>query len=177
MASTLSAHRRLCAVVGGGFFGTITRVLLSSTIQMTFGKAWPFDIFLINITGALLLALVTTLADATLLIGPTRRLFINVGFFGAYTTFSSLALGDLLLFADAHWLSASLYLVASLGGGLLAVLLGNALGQWIVHTVGNRSEQIDKKTARHSPLSSSALISHDRGNVQEHEKQERAPFT
>jgi CrcB protein len=148
MASTLSARRRLCAVVGGGFFGTIARVLLSSLIQTSFGKAWPFDIFLINITGALLIALVTTLADATLLIGPTRRLFINVGFLGAYTTFSSLALGDLLLFADAHWLFASLYLVASLGGGLLAVLLGNALGQWIVDRVKSASQQADGSTER-----------------------------
>lgn len=148
MASTLSARRRLCAVVGGGFFGTITRVLLSSLIQASFGKAWPFDIFLINITGALLIALVTTLADATLLIGPTRRLFINVGFLGAYTTFSSLALGDLLLFADAHWWSASLYLVASLGGGLLAVLLGKALGQWIVDCVRSASQQADRSTER-----------------------------
>jgi CrcB protein len=176
MASTLSARRRLCAVVGGGFFGTITRALLSSTIQASFGKAWPFDIFLINITGALLIALVTTLADATLLIGPTRRMFINVGFLGAYTTFSSLALGDMQLFADARWLSASLYLVASLGGGLLAVLLGNALGQWVVHMVRNRSEQADKKTARLSPLFSSALVSNDRGDTQEHEEQERTPF-
>jgi len=30
---------------------------------------------------------VTTLADATFLIGPTHRLFINVGLLGAYTTF------------------------------------------------------------------------------------------
>jgi CrcB protein len=148
MASTLSARRRLCAVVGGGFFGTITRVLLSSLIQTTFGKAWPFDIFLINITGALLIALVTTLADATLLIGPTRRLFINVGFLGAYTTFSSLALGDLQLFADDHWLPASLYLVASLGGGLLAVLLGTALGQWIVDRVKSALQQADRNTGR-----------------------------
>jgi len=148
MASTLSARRHLCAVVSGGFFGTITRVLLSSTIQTSFGKAWPFDIFLINITGALLIALVTTLADATLLIGPIRRLFINVGFLGAYTTFSSLALGDLLLFADGHWLSASLYLVASLGSGLLAVLLGNALGQWIVNCVKNASQQVDRSAGK-----------------------------
>ncbi len=158
MSSALSARRRLCTVVVGGFFGTITRVLLSALIQTTFGKAWPFDIFLINITGALLIALVTTLADATLLIGPTRRLFINVGFLGAYTTFSSLALGSLQLFADGHWLPASLYLVASLGGGLLAVLLGNAIGQWIIDRVKSASQQAGRNIGR--PLSQKHELKH-----------------
>jgi CrcB protein len=168
MAAILSPRRRLCAVVCGGFLGTVTRVLLSSMIQTSFGKAWPFDIFLINITGALLFALVTALADATLLIGPTRRLFVTVGFLGAYTTFSSLALGDVQLFADAHWLPAYLYLIASMGGGLLAVLFGNTLGQWIILTVGSRSVQAGKKKTKElSPLPSSALIPHDLVDVQD----------
>jgi len=89
----------------------------------------------------LLLALVTTLADSTLLIGPTRRLFVNVGFLGAYTTFSSLALGDVLLLSENQWLAAFLYLIASLGGGFLAVLLGDGLGQWIVGRVRSASQQ------------------------------------
>lgn len=74
-------------------------------------------------TGAFLLALVTTLADATILVGPTRRLFINVGLLGAYTTFSSLALGDVLLMTGEHWLSALVYLILSGLGGIIAVLL------------------------------------------------------
>jgi fluoride ion exporter CrcB/FEX len=56
-----------------------------------------YDILFINLTGALLLAFCMVLADATFLLGPTRRLFVNVGFLGAYTTFSSLAMGDVLL--------------------------------------------------------------------------------
>jgi CrcB protein len=154
MAATLSARRRLCAVMGGGFLGTITRTLLSSALQASFGKAWPSDIFLINITGALVLALITTLADATILIGPTRRLFINVGFMGAYTTFSSLALGDVLLFSDRQWLLALFYLMASLLGGLLAILLGDVLGQWIVHRVRRASEQTDRNIGRLPSFSS-----------------------
>src|SRR5437588_9532727 len=110
MSTSLSARRRLFAVLSGGFCGTITRYLLSMLIQGWLGKSWPYDILFINITGAFILALVTTLADATVLIGPTRRLLINVGFLGAYTTFSSLALGDVLLFTKDQWLLALLYL-------------------------------------------------------------------
>ncbi len=133
MSHTLSLRRQLSAVLCGGFCGTITRYWLSQMIQAHLGKGWPYDIFLINVTGALLLAFITTLADATFLIGPTRRLFINVGFLGAYTTFSSLALGDVQLATAGHWLSALSYLFMSLAVGILAVLCGDALGQWVIN--------------------------------------------
>src|SRR5438105_12450570 len=148
--NALSLRRRLFAVLCGGFCGTITRYLLSMLIQGWLGKSWPYDILFINITGAFILALVTTLADATVLIGPTRRLFINVGFLGAYTTFSSLALGDVLLFGKEQWLPAVVYLVASIVGGVLAVLLGNWLGQECVRW-GKRAKLHIKRLSA-SPL-------------------------
>lgn len=162
MARTLSLRRRVMAVFFGGFFGTLMRYLLSTLIQGWLGKNFPFDILFINITGALILALVTVLADATFLVGPTRRLFINIGFLGAYTTFSSMALGDVLLFARGSWLLALLYVVLSLIGGVLAVLLGDWLGHRIIRAArrektgklptlklpGNQKEQEEERMAR-----------------------------
>ncbi len=133
MQQTLSWPRRVAAVLSGGFLGTISRYLLGIVVQHVVGKNWPYDILLINVTGALVLALITVLADAAL-IGTTRRLFINVGFLGAYTTFSSLALGDVQLFAHGQALSALLYLCSSLFGGILAVLLG----EWAGLTISKR---------------------------------------
>ena len=132
MISASLSKRQITAVLCGGFLGTISRYGLSLLIQNQSGKSWPYDILLINITGAFVLACLTTLADATFLIGPTRRLFLNVGFLGAYTTFSSLALGDVQLALGGQWWSASLYLFASLAGGILAVLLGQFIGQQIL---------------------------------------------
>jgi len=142
-AQTLSLRRCILAVLCGGFLGTLARYFLSMTIQGWLGKSWPFDILAINLIGALLLALVSTLADATFLIGPTRRLFINTGFMGAYTTFSSLALGDVLLLNKGQIIPALLYLALSLLGGLGAVLLGDWLGTMLIervrHTPGKTS--------------------------------------
>ena len=132
MSGSLSARRRFLAVLGGGFCGTVTRYAMSAFIVDQFGKAWPYDLLFINITGALLLAFVTTLADVTFLVGPTRRLFINVGFLGAYTTFSSFALSDAMLMKNGEWFPAFLYLAASLIGGVLAVLLGDKIGLWCI---------------------------------------------
>jgi fluoride exporter len=144
-SSALSARRRLIAVLCGGFLGTLARYLLSGAIQAELGKGWPYDILFINLTGAFLLAFVTPLADATLLIGPTRRLFLTVGFLGAYTTFSSLELGDVLFFTVDRWIAAILYMVISVIGGVLAVVLGNRLGQWCISKTA-RSTQRTKTT-------------------------------
>lgn len=130
-APTLSLRRGMLAVFCGGFLGTLARFFLSATLQGWLGKGWPYDILFINLSGALLLALANTLADATLLIGPARRLFITTGFMGAYTTFSSLVLGDLLLLNKGQLLPALLYLLLSLVGGLGAILLGSWLGKWL----------------------------------------------
>jgi fluoride exporter len=128
MGEALSLRRRIIAVLIGGFLGTISRYLLSQWLQGLLGKDLPYDILLINITGAFVLAFVTVLADKTL-IGPTRRLFINVGFLGAYTTFSSMALGCVLLLEADQWMAGLLYLFFSFDGGVLAVWLGDWLGQ------------------------------------------------
>ncbi|HZU68766.1 MAG TPA: CrcB family protein [Ktedonobacteraceae bacterium] len=135
MPGSLSARRRILAVSAGGFCGTLTRYLVSICITGWLGKSWPYDLLLINITGALLLAFVTTLADATFLVGPTRRLFINVGFLGAYTTFSSFALSSDILLQGGEWLPAFLFLVVSLIGGALAILLGDRMGFWCASKV------------------------------------------
>lgn len=165
MAKTLSTRRRLLAVLAGGFLGTITRYLLSMLIQGMLGKSWPYDIFFINVTGALIIAFITTLADATFLIGPTRRLFINVGFLGAYTTFSSMALGDVLLIAKGALLPALLYIVLSLVIGVLAVFLGDWLGQQCIRygrrrgTVAKRSGKLpQQKSAEHLDIDDDLLI-------------------
>jgi CrcB protein len=130
--TSLSARRCIGAVLGGGFCGTISRYLLSGLIQSYLGKNWPYDILFVNLTGTLLLAFLTILAEASFLVGPTRRLLLNVGFLGAYTTFSSLTLGDVLLDSNGKILVALAYLLLSMVGGVLAVLLGDVFGQWCI---------------------------------------------
>ncbi len=165
MGISLSARRRLIAVLCGGFCGTITRSLLSTALQSAWGKGWPYDILLINVTGACVLALITTLADATFLVGPTRRLLLNVGFLGAYTTFSSFALGDVLLLAGREWGAAVLYLGISLVGGMLAVVIGDLLGQTLIRAgrPGQRrgkAERVDTSGEELLPADAAASPEH-----------------
>ncbi|HET8841438.1 MAG TPA: CrcB family protein, partial [Ktedonobacteraceae bacterium] len=91
---------------------------------------------------------VNSLADAALLVGPTRRLFLTTGFMGAYTTFSSLALGNVLLFRKGEIIPALLYLLLSLLGGLGMIVLGNRLGQYTITSLRgtHRSEVLSEES-------------------------------
>lgn len=144
----LSLWRCLLAVFCGGFLGTLVRYFLSMLVVNWFGQGWPYDILLINLSGAFCLALVNSLADAALLVGPTRRLFLTTGFMGAYTTFSSLALGDVLLFRKGEIIPALLYLLLSLLGGLGMIVLGNRLGQYTITSLRgiHRSEVLSEES-------------------------------
>lgn len=158
MPDALSLARRILAVLCGGFLGTIARYLLSMLVQNWLGKGWPYDIFFVNITGAFVLACITTLADATFLIGPTRRLFMNVGFLGAYTTFSSLALGDVQLFMGNHRIAALLYLFLSIFCGIAAVIMGEYVGMRFVRMA---------RPARARQVARHGLIAHKHLDMQD----------
>lgn len=145
MSQDIFQVKRVLAVLCGGFLGTLARYAISLWIQGFMGKSWPYDILLINITGAFAIAALTTLAEAALFIGPTRRLFFNVGFLGAYTTFSTLALGSVSLVENNKPFLSLLYLVCSLVGGIFAILLGQITGAWIVNRV--RYQHVSMKRA------------------------------
>jgi CrcB protein len=73
----------------------------------------------VNLTGSLLLGV---LVGAGL--GPTWGAALAVGFSGASTTWSTLALDVVALASERAWWPALLDLVASGVGGLLAVAVG-----------------------------------------------------
>ena len=73
------------ALVGvGGVFGGICRFQLGKAISQKFNTSFPIGTFLINISGALLLGILTG-AD----MGNSGYLLFGDGFCGAFTTFST----------------------------------------------------------------------------------------
>ncbi|HEX9765071.1 MAG TPA: CrcB family protein, partial [Candidatus Acidoferrales bacterium] len=55
------------------------------------------------------------------------RLALTIGFFGAFTTFSTFGYETVKMLEDAEWAKAALYVGASVLGGLLAVVAGMRL--------------------------------------------------
>jgi len=112
-------------IFGAG--GAVSRYLLDAYIGTRFPAAFPRGTFVINITGSLLLGLLTGLVVFGR--GPAWiTAILGTGFCGAYTTFSTFTFESLRLIENGHYRRAALNIGGSLGLGLGAAAAGLALG-------------------------------------------------
>ncbi len=84
---------------------------------------WPLATLLINLTGALVLGILTGRLAAT----GSAMLFWGVGFLGGYTTLSTLNTEMIAMVDEHRWGSLVIYFVVSYVGGLLAAWLGMSI--------------------------------------------------
>ena len=112
-----------------GFFGAITRYALGGWLSERIGGAFPWETFIINVSGCFALGFLFTLLTERFLPHPTLRIAVTVGFLGAYTTFSTFAFETMRLSEDGAVLLAALNIVGSVGAGLLAVYAGTWAGR------------------------------------------------
>lgn len=109
------------AVCGG--LGAVSRFLVDRAVSRRLPSLFPTGIFVVNITGAFLLGLLTALT-----LGPTTSALAGLAFVGAYTTFSTWMTQTLDLCDDGRAALAVLNIVLSLALGLAAAALGHWLG-------------------------------------------------
>lgn len=116
-----------CLLVGaGGFAGAVLRYLLS-LVPVPEPAGFPLVTLFINVTGALVIGVLTGLAGKAEGISPQLLLLLKVGVCGGFTTFSTFALETTNLFGGGKAGAGVLYILLSVGLCLLAVLLGKAL--------------------------------------------------
>ncbi|MGV8910729.1 MAG: fluoride efflux transporter CrcB [Propionicimonas sp.] len=110
------------AVVLLGGCGAVLRLVLDGMVGTRVGRTFPYGTMVINVTGALILGLLSGLAisaDAALLAGTAAV--------GSYTTFSTWMLETQRLDEERQYRSAVVNVVVSLVLGVAAA----ALGRWI----------------------------------------------
>lgn len=117
----------------GGVLGTEARYLLETRFATSDG-AWPWGIFVMNVSGALLLGMVLRLLAA---FGPDEgwwrltRVGVGTGVLGGFTTYSAFALQvDQALISGSGWLGCS-YALVSVFSGAGAAYAGTVLGQFL----------------------------------------------
>lgn len=110
-----------------GSLGALTRYLLGRYIAGRIISQFPLGTLMINITGAFLIGLLFTLTSRNFLNVPLQTV-LATGFLGGYTTFSTMSWEGVQLVRGGSTLPGSLYLGGSVLLGLLAAVLGMALG-------------------------------------------------
>lgn len=115
-----------CILVGaGGAAGAILRYLIG-LLPLSVKNGFPLKTFLINVIGCFAIGIVAALAEKNSL-SPKLVLFLKVGVCGGFTTFSSFALETQTLIEKGSNLVSALYVVLSVGIGILAVLLAEKI--------------------------------------------------
>ena len=118
-------------ISAGAVLGANARYLISDWAARKLGVGFPYGTFIINLTGSLLIGLFLTLATERFVVDPRLRLFITIGFLGAYTTFSTYAYESFSLIYQGQWLAGMLNLMGSVLLGVAAVGAGIFLGKLI----------------------------------------------
>lgn len=118
---------KLLFLILGGSIGTFLRYGVSLWVSPYSYQAFPLGTFLVNMIGSFLIGLsYAYFADNTM---PTAwRLFLFVGLFGSFTTFSSFAYEGMDMLATGKFKMALIYLLSSNILGLFLVFLGMYLG-------------------------------------------------
>jgi fluoride exporter len=113
----------------GAFLGANCRYLVGGWAADHLGTAFPYGTLLINVSGSFVIGLFPALLGGRFVMPPVVRLFFAVGFLGGYTTFSTYTFESLSLIQARAFVGAASNLGGSVVLGLLAVVLGMALGR------------------------------------------------
>lgn len=110
-------------ILAGGGIGALARFLVDGVISTAIGRELPAGTFAVNVSGALLLGLLTglTLTGTALTLAGTAVL-------GSYTTFSTWMLETHRLRDEGAFAAAAANALISLAAGLAAAALGRYLG-------------------------------------------------
>ena len=112
----------LAVGVGGGI-GALARYYIAGAIQSA-GTAFPWGIFVVNISGGLLMGMIVEASALKLNLSPELRAFLTVGILGGYTTFSTFSLDSALLLQKGEYALAAFYMIGSVVLSVLALFAG-----------------------------------------------------
>jgi CrcB protein len=109
------------ALIGGA--GSIARFLVDGAISSTAGRDFPFGTMVVNISGTVILGLLTGLA-----LGHDEALLAGTAAVGSYTTFSTWMLETQRLAEERQCGKAVVNVVISLVLGVAAAAVGRLIG-------------------------------------------------
>jgi len=108
-------------IIGGA--GSVARFLLDGVVSAAVGKDFPYGTLVVNISGAVVLGLLTGLA-----LSDTASLLAGTAAVGSYTTFSTWMLESQRMGEERQHFKVAANIVVSLVLGVAAAALGQMIG-------------------------------------------------
>lgn len=117
----------ILGLIVAGALGAVLRYQVDRSVQRRLGSDAPIGIMVVNVSGSLVLGVLTGAAVHHSLSAPWL-VVAGTGFIGAYTTFSTFTFDTVRLADDHQWGTSVLNLAAGLALGVAAAAGGLALG-------------------------------------------------
>ena len=112
----------ILAVGIGGFFGAISRFLISSFIQKLSSLLFPFGTLSVNVIGSFLIGFLAMYFEN--IISPTQKALLITGFLGALTTFSTFSYETVLMMQNTLYYRALINIILNIVLSLSATIMG-----------------------------------------------------
>lgn len=114
-------------VAVGGAIGSVLRYYVGQWALRLAGPAFPWGTLTVNVVGCFVIGVFAEMIVRRFDASPEMRLLLITGFLGGFTTFSAFSLDAISLFERGAAVSGAVYIVASVGLSMAAVIAGLAL--------------------------------------------------
>ena len=126
--SSLDMIKDIILVGIGSFVGGSLRMVISKYVQLAIAGSFPLGTMVVNVLGCFLIGVFSSLSSDNGGVSPAVRLMITTGFCGGFTTFSTFINEHATLLKGGDgFIVSSLYIIASLALGFIALLAGRHL--------------------------------------------------
>ena len=107
----------------GGSIGALSRYYISRYINDASGSIFPYGTLAVNVLGCLIIGFLFDLFE-NIIVDPSTRALLTVGFLGALTTFSTYSLETVNLIRSGELKYSLLYIFSNNITGFLSVIAG-----------------------------------------------------
>ncbi len=121
----------LLAIAAGGAAGAVARYLVSVGVTSLAGRGFPYGTLTVNVSGSLLIGLLYVTMIERSLLSPEWRAALQIGFLGAFTTFSTFSLETVELLSRGETLRAGVNVLLSVFLCIVATGVGMTIGRQI----------------------------------------------
>ncbi|MBA1348214.1 fluoride efflux transporter CrcB [Rhizobium indicum] len=114
-------------VAFGGAIGSLLRYYVGQWALRLMGPAFPWGTLAVNVVGCFVIGVFAELIARKFNASVELRLLLITGFLGGFTTFSAFSLDAISLFERGEAVAGSIYIAASVGLSMAAVIAGLAV--------------------------------------------------